>query len=185
MFSSFNTLFFLRGKRQAVKSRGSVLSLEMFFSKSSGRTHQDSSHFYPVKTKAVSKWLLFLCRIKVCNQPSYLFTQTTQNQPTQPTQNQPTQPPPTTHQPNQKKMRRNIHHSSMFFLSTSNAGRSSTLDGSSVQLWEKGMELMRMQAEGCHGTQLGVMFNQFFWAGGCVFFWGEGKDGSNHKVFFL
>ena len=80
----------------------------------------------------------------------------------------------------------------MFFLSSSktqlpnfNAGRSSTLDGSSVQLWEKGMELMRMQAEGCHGTQLGAMFHQFFWAGGCVFFGGEGKDGSNHKVFFL
>ena len=96
-------------------------------------------------------------------QPAKLHVYTNkQNQPTK--QTNPTHPP-TTHQPNQnKKITQHTPFIHGFFVlqqnATSfnfNAGRSSTLDGSSVQLWEKGMELMRLQAEGCHGTQLGAM----------------------------
>eukprot|EP00435_Cladocopium_sp_Y103_P000924 s373_g1.t1 len=37
------------------------------------------------------------------------------------------------------------------------AGRASTLDGSTEQLWAQAMQVMRMQAEGCHGAHLGTL----------------------------
>jgi len=102
-----------------------------------------------------------------------LFTQTSKTNQTNQHKTNPTTPP-TTHQPNKKKQETYTIHGFFFFPPAKRnfltsfaktAGGSSTLDGSSVQLWEKGMELMRLQAEGCHGTQLGVMFHQFFWVG--------------------
>ena len=47
------------------------------------------------------------------------------------------------------------------------------------------MELMRMQAEGCHGTQLGVMFDQFFLGGWmCIFLGGGEEMEATTRVFF-